>query len=144
MSPKPPMIRLTALAAMLALGACAARDVAEADRIDGIDWKLISVNGLAYPYDVSLRLDGDRLSGVLPCNAYSGQRGGAAPSFTASGLDVTEMACADPQRRRAEAEYLALLPRLTSIARDGDGLRMTGPDATLSFARREARGDEVF
>lgn len=138
------MTRLTALITAILLSACTAPELPEGERINGIDWKLMALNGLPYPFDVSLRLDGDRLSGVLPCNAYSGGRDGTPPAFAATDLEVTEMACADQERRMAEAEYMSILPRLMTVERDGNQLRLTGPDAVLSFERREARGDEVF
>ncbi|WBU57160.1 META domain-containing protein [Paracoccus sediminicola] len=138
------MTRLTTLVFTGLLAACQAPALPEAERIDGIDWKLTQLNGLPFAQDVSLRLDGDRLSGVLPCNAYSGARAGTAPAFGAQEIATTELACADPVRQQAEAEYLALLPRAEVIERDGSRLVLSGPGLQMIFEPREARGDEVF
>ena len=91
------------LAAMAVLAGCTAPDLPEAQRIDGIDWILTEVNGLPWQGDASLHLEGDRLTGVGPCNAYSGRREGTAPAFAVTGLGATALACADPARTQAEA-----------------------------------------
>ncbi|WBU64501.1 META domain-containing protein [Paracoccus aerodenitrificans] len=136
-------MKAVSVASIILLTACSAGLPPE-ERLDGIDWKLMQVNSMPWVYDVSLRLDGDRLSGVLPCNAYSGARAGTAPAFGALDLEVTEMACADPGRVEAEAEYLAHLARAIAIEREGGLMILTGPDTELIFEPREARGDEVF
>lgn len=138
------MTRLTWLATAALLSACTAATVPEGERIDGIDWKMTRLNGLPWGHDVSLRIDGDRLTGVLPCNVYSGAQTGTPPAFGARALSVTELSCADPARQRAEAEYLALLPRAEVIERDGNRLVLSGPDLQMTFEPREARGDDVF
>ncbi|MDO5657776.1 MAG: META domain-containing protein [Paracoccus sp. (in: a-proteobacteria)] len=138
-------MRLILAACLATLAACAPDAPPEAERIDGIDWKLMAVGGAAYGFDVSLRLDGGRLSGIAPCNVYAARRAGAAPDFAASHITATEMACAEPARQRAESDYLTALGRADRIAREGAGLVLTGPGGLrLDFAPREARGDEVF
>lgn len=132
------------IAAVALLAGCGAPALPEDQRIDGIDWILTEVNGAPWLHDVSLRLDGDRLTGISPCNAYSARRGGTAPAFGVSELNATMMACADPARMQAEAEYLDLLPRATAIRRDHGRMVLTGPDVMMVFEKREARGDEVF
>ena len=133
-----------AIMALALLGGCSAAAVPEGQRIDGIDWMLVAMNGMPWPHDASLRIDGGRLSGVGPCNAYSGAQPATPPGFAATGLTWTEMACADPARQRAETEYLAALPRADAMRRDGGALVLTGPGVHLVFERREARGDEIF
>ncbi|MFD1797691.1 META domain-containing protein [Paracoccus aurantiacus] len=133
-----------AILALLLLGACGSPDIPDRQRLDGVDWKLMEVNGLPWLHDVSLRLDGDRLTGIGPCNAYSGRRAGTAPAFGALELNATDMPCASPIRQRAEAEYLTMLPRATEIRRDHSRMVLRGPGLMMVFDRREARGDEVF
>ena len=136
---------ILATCAALMLAGCTAPATPEAEAIDGIDWKLMAAGGLPYGFDVSLRLDGDRLTGIGPCNVYSAARAGSPPDFSATAITATEMACAAPARQRAESDYLAALGRADRIAREGAGLVLTGPDGLrLDFERREARGDEVF
>lgn len=136
-----PIFRFVALAL---LAGCAAPALPEDERIDGIDWILSEVNGLPWVHDVSLRLDDNRLTGVGPCNAYSGRREGTAPAFGALDLSSTLMACADPARMQAEAEYLNMLQQAISVRLDHGQLVLNGPGLMMVFERREARGDEVF
>ena len=132
------------LAAMAVLAGCTAPDLPEAQRTDGIDWILTEVNGLPWQGDASLHLEGDRLTGVGPCNAYSGRREGTAPAFAVTGLGATALGCADPARTQAEAEYLAMLPKASAIRRDQGQLVLTGPGLIMVFDKREARGDDIF
>lgn len=132
------------IAAVFAIAGCAPAPLPEDQRIDGIDWILTDVNGMPWIHDVSLRLDGNRISGVGPCNAYSGRREGTAPAFGALDLNATLLACADARRMEAEAEYLRLLPKAIAIRREQGQLVLTGPGLMMVFDRREARGDEVF
>ncbi|MDO5527779.1 MAG: META domain-containing protein [Paracoccus sp. (in: a-proteobacteria)] len=135
---------IIAASAVIALAACAAPELDEAEIIDGVDWKLMAVGGVPYHFDVSLRLDGARLTGIGPCNVYSGNVTSSPPDFAVSEIGATEMAC-EPGRMRAESDYFAALSRADRIARDGRGLVLTGPNALrLDFERREARGDQVF
>lgn len=138
------MRSLPRLIAVSLLVGCSQPALPEGERIDGIDWILTDVNGLPWTQDVSLRLEPDRLTGVAPCNAYSARRMGTAPAFGASAISSTELACADPSRVRAEAEYLAMLPRVTAIRRDHGQLVLSGPGLMMVFDKREARGNEVF
>ena len=129
---------------LLSLAACGAPALPEAQRIDGIDWILVDMDGLPWGHDVSLRIDGDRLTGVGPCNAYAGAQADSPPGFAARAVKATDMPCADPVRVRAEAEYLDHLGRAEAMRRDRARLVLTGPGIEMIFAKREARGDEVF
>lgn len=137
-------MKLPTIIAALLLAACSAPALPDDQRIDGIDWILVEANGMPWLDNVSLRLDGDRLSGVGPCNAYSGRREGTAPAFGASDLGATRMACDEPRRIQAEAEYLDMLNRAEVIERDGSRLVLGGGGIQMVFEQREARGDEVF
>lgn len=138
------MPRLLTIAAVALLAGCTAPALPDDQRIDGVEWILTEVNGMPWLHDASLRLDGERLTGVGPCNAYSGRQTGISPAFAARDLNSTLMACADPARQQAEAEYLAMLPRATGIRREHGQLIVTGPGLMMVFDSREARGDEIF
>ncbi|MFV0291858.1 MAG: META domain-containing protein [Paracoccus sp. (in: a-proteobacteria)] len=129
---------------LIFLAACAYTQLPEDQRIDGIDWKLTEMDGLPWPDDVSLRINGNRLTGVGPCNAYSGRQVATIPSFSITNLHWTNMPCADPQRKQAEGLYNQQLMHVEWIRRDGARLILTGSGANLIFEMREARGDEVF
>lgn len=135
---------INVLMTLLLLIGCVSPKVQEDQRIDGIDWKLTEVNRQPWLHDVSIRLDGNRLTGIAPCNAYSGRREGTVPAFGALQISTTQLACADPLRKKTEQEYFAMLSRAMTIRRDKSKLVMTGPDSTMIFEKRVARGDEVF
>lgn len=137
-------LKAATLAVLTGCAACTAPALPEAQRIDGIDWLLTEVNGLPWGHDASLYLERDRLTGVGPCNAYSGQRDGTAPAFRASALNATRLACRDPARMAAETEYLAMLPHANAIRRDHGKLVLSGPGLIMVFDKREARGDDIF
>ncbi|MFV0409189.1 MAG: META domain-containing protein [Paracoccus sp. (in: a-proteobacteria)] len=130
--------------AVAALAGCTAPGIPEAQRIDGIDWKLVQLDGLPREHDVSLRIDGDRLTGIGPCNAYAAAQAATAPGFSAQRLSWTDMPCTDPGRQTAEMLYANRLMRVESMQRDRATLVLSGPYTQMIFERREARGDEVF
>jgi len=131
-------------AALLLLAGCTAPAVPEGQRIDGIDWILVDMNGLPWGQDATLRIDGDRLTGIGPCNAYSGAQAASPPGFAARAIAATALPCADLDRNRAEREYLDQLGRAEAMRRDRARLVLSGPGVEMVFAKREARGDEVF
>lgn len=130
--------------ALAALTGCTAPVIPEGQRIDGIDWKLVQLDGLPWQHDVSLRIDGDRLTGIGPCNAYSAAQAATAPGFSAQQLGWTAMPCADTGRQTAEKIYTDRLMRVEMMQRDRAKLVLSGPYTQMIFERREARGDEVF
>lgn len=132
------------LIALLLLAGCTTPAVPEAQRIDGIDWILVEMDGLPWGHDASLRIDGDRLTGIGPCNAYSGAQAASPPGFSAQDIKATALPCADPARSAAEADYLDRLSQAQAMQRDRARLRLTGPGVDMIFAKREARGDDVF
>ena len=103
------------LLALFLLAACGPPELPKGQRINGIDWILVGMDGLPWGADVSLRIDGDRLTGVGPCNAYSAAQAASPPGFSAQGLDVTALPCDDPLRNRAEAEYLHRLAQALGL-----------------------------
>ncbi|NHF74730.1 META domain-containing protein [Paracoccus xiamenensis] len=141
---KPPARWWLGLIPLAFLTACGPPELPETQRINGIDWILVEMDGLPWGADASLRIDGDRLTGVGPCNVYSGAQAATPPGFSAQGLNATLMACADPLRSQAEARYLGHLARAEAIRRDRSRLILTGPGVEMIFEQREARGDEVF
>ncbi len=132
------------IAALVLLAGCSAPTLPEEQQIDGVEWILSEVNGLPWQHDVSMRLDDDRVSGVGPCNAYSGTREGQPPALKVGALGSTRMACLDSARMQAEAEYLDLLSKTNAIRRDHSRLVLTGPGISMVFDKREAKGNEVF
>lgn len=83
---------------------------------------------------ITLTIDGAEVGGISACNHYGGTLEISGTTIRISALAMTEMACPE-DLMAAEAAYLAALPRVTTAARDGDSLVLSGPEAELRFAR---------
>jgi heat shock protein HslJ len=81
---------------------------------------------------ITLKIDGAQVGGSA-CNHYGGSIQVSASSISISALSMTEMACQEPLMS-AESAYLAALPRVTTAARNGNSLVLTGPQVELRFA----------
>ncbi len=122
-------MRLLSLAALLAVtttAACAQDPV-------GVDWRLVSVDGVAVDYPATLRIEADGgLSGQAPCNSWSSLNGAALPELDVQGIRATRMAC---DRLGEEAAFFAALEAMTRAEVSEDGrLVLTGPEGrSLEF-----------
>lgn len=129
--------------AMLALllGACAWLPGAGGASLNGA-WKLEAGTdqGVAIPiptaYPITLKIDGRTVGGISACNHYGGTLDVNGTTIKISALSMTEMACQDDVMA-AEAAYLAALPKVTTAARDGDSLVLSGANVELRLARVE-------
>jgi heat shock protein HslJ len=81
---------------------------------------------------ITLKINGTQVGGSAACNLYGGTIQINGSSIVISALSMTEMACDEP-RMASEAAYLAALPRVTTAARNGDSLVLTGPQVELRF-----------
>jgi heat shock protein HslJ len=103
-------------------------------------WQLVSgtVDGVAFPVvadsPITLTIQGTTIGGRAACNLYGGELSvvDGGPRFSLTSM--TEMACEEPVMT-SEAAYLAVLPRVTTGARAGDRLTLTGTDVELDFDR---------
>ena len=129
-------------AALLVLG-CNAREApptAGPVSLEG-DWQLASgtVDGAPVPgvagSPITLTVQGITIGGRAACNHYGGDLAVDAdggPHFNVTSM--TEMACEEPAMA-AEAAFLAAMPRVASVAREGDRLSLTGQNVELVFDR---------
>jgi heat shock protein HslJ len=83
---------------------------------------------------ITLNVDGTKVGGSAACNTYGGTIQVTGSSVTISALSMTEMACQD-DLMASEAAYLAALPRVTTVALNGNTLVLSGPEAELRYTR---------
>lgn len=84
-------------------------------------------------YRITLDISDQKAGGTAACNIYGGDLDINGDSFSLKGgLAMTEMAC-DPEAMDSEAAYMEALAVVDTIAREGDSLTLTGPDAELHF-----------
>lgn len=128
---------MKAIILALLLSGCSLLSGGASASLDG-EWLLqASTNqGQAIPIvagsKITLKIDGTQAGGSA-CNHYGGTIQVSGSSITISALSMTEMACQEPLMA-AESAYLAALPRVTTAARNGNSLVLTGPQVELRFA----------
>ena len=130
------VVLVVALVLGVMAGGCGGGDLLGVDL--GGTWVLESGTGPRGPVEVppDARVDlvyaDGQFRGTAACNSYFADvdRDGAA--ITIGGVGATEMACDEP-RMAAESAYLAALPEVTEVARDGDTLTLSGDGVELVF-----------
>jgi heat shock protein HslJ len=129
---------VTAGAAIVLLAGCALLPGAMAAALNG-EWLLQAGDnqGQAIPIvagtRITLKIDGTQAGGGSGCNTYGGTIQISGTTIKIRALSMTEMACLDDRVMASEAAYLTALPRVTTAARDGDSLVLTGPQVELRF-----------
>ena len=121
----------------LLLAACSLLPGAVSVALDG-EWQLQAGNnqGAAIPIvagsRITLKIDGADVGGIAACNHYGGTLAVDGTTIRISALSMTEMACQEDVMA-SEAAYLAALPRVTTAARTGNSLVLSGPQVELHF-----------
>lgn len=82
--------------------------------------------------EVTLVVEGADASGSSACNLYGATVAVEGRSVSFLRIGGTEMAC-EPPVMELERRYLAGLQAVTTAARAGDALRLTGPDVVLDL-----------
>jgi heat shock protein HslJ len=130
------ILRATIL--VLLLSACSLLSGGASASLDG-EWLLQAGTnqGAAVPIvagsRITLKVDGQQAGGSAACNLYGGTITVRGSSVSISALSMTEMACQE-NLMASEAAYLAALPRVTTVARSGSSLVLSGPQVELRFA----------
>lgn len=112
----------------------------ESGVLDGGTWVLTegSVDGARFTAPdesrISLTVDGDKTGGMATCNHWgaSVEINGDRVSF--SKLSWTDAGCGGDWEE-AQDRFLDAVSRVTTAIREGDELRLSGPDVSLSFQR---------
>lgn len=131
-----------ALAVLLGLAGCGggqpAAPVPSPVGVAGTTWELeegtVGGEALRVPdgYRITLLVEGDQAGGTSACNGYGASWRADGERVTVGVVSGTEMAC-EPDVMTAESTYLDALPTVTTAARDGDRLRLTGDGVDLLF-----------
>lgn len=122
----------------LLLAACSLLPGAVNAALDG-EWQLQAGSNQGAPLPIpagsriTLKIDGADVGGISACNHYGGTLEVNGTTIRISALSTTEMACTDDGVMAAEAAYQAALPRVTSAARTGNSLVLSGPQVELRF-----------
>lgn len=125
-------------ALVLLVTGCSFLRGAEGALLNG-EWRLQAGTnqGAAIPivagHPITLKIDGTQVGGSAACNSYGGKVAVEGTTVKITALMQTEMACQGDEVMASEAAYLQALPRVTSAARDGDGLVLRGPQVELRF-----------
>ncbi len=104
------------------------------------DWRLVegSSGGVAIPIvpdaDITLTVEGSRVSGRAACNQYGGEVVVADGQVRFGPLAMTEMACDEPLMT-AEAAFLGAMGDVRAASLDDDRLTLTGDGVQLVFER---------
>lgn len=124
-------MRLAALA-LVTLAGCAAQPATPEGPIllDETGWTLVSLGGAPVSAAVFLGINGDRASGIAPCNRYAGAFEQAGARVSIGPIAATRMACPDLD---LEQRYLGGLTDAARSEVEGDRLVL-----------RDARGVELM
>jgi heat shock protein HslJ len=139
MNTKTPLLVLLALA-LFAVSCAEERPLGGDDPFGATTWQLISgsADGVALVLvdgaPVTFRADQGDAGGRSACNSYGGPISITDVVVTIGpSLQMTEMACLEDGVMDLEAAYLAALPRVTTVARDGEELVLRGDAVELRF-----------
>ncbi len=104
-----PSVRAAALAALVALAACAAQLAGAPEDIAGIAWMRVDDEDSS-PHFARLRIDGERASGYGGCNTFSAGVANEGARLRFTSIAATRMACAQSSMA-TERNMLAALER---------------------------------
>jgi heat shock protein HslJ len=118
-------------AAVLLAGATMATANPSADM--AATWRLVALNGQAVAARVTLDLTvPGQVSGMAPCNRYSGRLDGTPPAFRPGPLRATRRACDD---LALEAAFFRALGAAQRVETAQGRLLLTGDGVQLEFLR---------
>jgi heat shock protein HslJ len=133
------MARAVLLLTVLLLAGCAAASGGGSPVPDVVgEWELVSGTSAGSPLPqpdgarAMLTFDGADATGQSFCNHYGSTYSLDGEALRFDGIGGTEMAC-EPEIMAAETAYVTALAAVTTAARDGDDLLLTGDDVELRF-----------
>jgi heat shock protein HslJ len=126
-------LMLITFSGVLLLTACGTKAI----EVDETVWQLMFINGESpiVESSITLRFQDGRMEGSSGCNTYGGDYTlGDDGAFQAGPIEVTEMACLDPQGvMDQEDNYLRILQMANKLVREEDELTIEGGGDTLEF-----------
>jgi heat shock protein HslJ len=138
----PPCVHsgMRALTLILILSGCSLMSSGGASASLEGQWQLQAGSSQGQPVPIvagskiTIDIEGSRIGGTAACNSYGGNIQIDGSSIVISELFQTEMACVDDRVMASESAYLAALALVSSAARNGAGLVLSGPQVELRFA----------
>ena len=120
------------IGAVLALSACSASG---ANDLEGTNWKLDSIGGVAAAHTATLSFADGKITGNAGCNSFGGGYKVDGSKITISEpIASTLMAC-ENDVMDLETKYLTVLQSEPTFAKSGNQLTLTTPDGmTLVFS----------
>lgn len=98
----------------------------------GSSFAVARIDGALAPDGTTLEVgERGRVTGQAPCNRYSGQLTEQGGAMTVSGLVMTRMACAEPDRNLAEMRFGLALGSITAARRSGDAIALIDPEGKV-------------
>ncbi|WP_333818035.1 META domain-containing protein [Tabrizicola sp.] len=123
------------LCAALSLAACVSPAMSGAD-IEGVDWRLVGMEGQKVGWSASIRFEGEKVGGKAPCNSWFGKNAADLPAVSIGMIGATRMACPD---LTAETLYFEALKAMQRAELDQGHLFLIGPEGrVMEFARDPA------
>lgn len=120
--------------ASLALAACVTPALSQ-DKISGLDWHLVGLEGQAPGWTATIRFDGDKVGGKAPCNSWFGTNTATLPEVSIGRIGATRMACPD---LKAESVYFETLEAMQRAELDQGHLFLIGPEGRIMEFAQDA------
>jgi heat shock protein HslJ len=124
-------MRLFPLTAALVLAACVTPAMSD-DKIEGVDWHLVGIEGQAVNWKTTLKVEGDRFGGKAPCNSWFAKNTSTLPTIGLGPIGATRMACPE---LKAESAFFDALQAMQRAELDQGHLYLIGAEGRiLEFA----------
>ena len=125
-APAKSRLSLPLLLGCLALSACAGDETLSAYAPEGAEYRLVEVDGAAFPARATLRLGANgAVSGEAPCNGFSTRILVPYPWFELGPIAATRRACPELE---AETAFFAALSAMTISEASGPVLILSNTD----------------
>ena len=109
--------------------------------VENMDWILApmregDISTPANPAKITLRVDGDEVSGQTGCNTYSGTWMRSQGTLEVGDTKFTVDKCFAPQVTLKANKYRSILPHVTTLTSDGETMELTTDDNRSLFFKK--------
>jgi len=126
------------LSTFLSLVSCSGGIKSNATTLTDIDWKLISINGIAFngKRQPTIRFDSERAAGFSGCNRYfSRYTSSSSGRITFSAMGSTKMRCHRRSARMLERQVMSGLRTASSFSLNQGLLTIESASGSLQFEK---------
>jgi putative lipoprotein len=101
--------------------------------LEGTSWRATTVGGRVPPADhpVTLGFAGGKVEGSGGCNSYGGAARLDGGRLVADEIQMTLMACADPEPNEIEGTFIRILGERPTVTTDGSRLLLRGTSGEI-------------